>query len=40
MKGYTIDVGYMGYVPSEGKYRLFETDDAYKQYILETEEES
>ena len=39
MKGYTVSSGYMGYIPSEGIYRLFETDDAYKKYILECEEE-
>lgn len=38
MKGYNIDCGYMGYVPSEGVYRLFDTEDDYKQYILENEE--
>jgi len=40
IKGYTTSIGYMGYVPSEGDYRLFDTDDEYKQYILENEEES
>ena len=38
MKGYNNDVGYMGYVPSEGIYRLFESDSDYKEYILECEE--
>ena len=40
MKGYTVGCGYMGYIPSEGVYQLFETEDAYKAYILEIEEES
>lgn len=38
MKGYTTNCGYMGYIPSEGIYRLFETEDEYKNYIIETEE--
>lgn len=37
MKGYNIDVGYIGYVPSEGKYQLFDNEGDCKQYILENE---
>lgn len=40
MKGYTVGSGYMGYIPSEGKYQLFETDDEHAEYIREMEEES
>lgn len=39
MKDYNIDIGYMGYVPSEGDYELFDSESDYKEYILENEEE-
>jgi hypothetical protein len=35
LKGYPIDVGYMGYV--NGRYMLFETEDAYYKYCEEKE---
>lgn len=38
MKGYNIDVGYMGYVPSEGEYQLFDSEQDYKEYISENGE--
>ena len=40
MKGYNVSIGYMGYVPSEGGYQLFESEDGYKEYIIEMREES
>lgn len=40
IKGYPVGSGYMGYVKSENKYRLFETEDEYDEYIREVEEES
>lgn len=30
MKGYPIDCGYMGYIPSKGGYCLFDTEEEYK----------
>ena len=35
VKGYPIATGYMGYVPWYGRYMLFETEDAYYEYINE-----
>lgn len=35
MKGYTVDVGYRGYIPGEG-YILFCTEEEYKEYYKET----
>ena len=32
-KGYPIDNGYMGLIDS--KYMLFETEEAYKEYLFE-----
>ena len=40
MKGYYNDDCYMGYLPSEGKYDKFETEDEYTSYYREFEEES
>lgn len=34
MKGYTIDCGYMGYIPHRG-YCLFATESDYIEYFLE-----
>ena len=31
MKGYVIDVGYMGYV--DGEYELFATEEEYYEYM-------
>ncbi len=31
MKGYVIDIGYMGYV--DGVYELFATEDEYYEYM-------
>ena len=39
IKGYTIGSGYMGYIPWENDYQLFETDDEHKEYIQDNEEE-
>ena len=37
MKGYIIGCGYMGYLPSVGRYLLFCTEDEYKEeYEYET----
>ncbi len=35
MKGYPVSSGYMGYVLGKG-YQLFETEDAYYDWYLET----
>lgn len=35
-KGYPVPEGYMGFV--KGKYKLFESEDAYNEYLLEYEE--
>ena len=37
MKGYLIDCGYMGYIPSKDEYCLFDTEEEYKT-IFETEQ--
>lgn len=36
LKGYPTESGYMGYV--NGEYILFETEEAYYEYIKESEE--
>ena len=33
--GYVVDSGYMGYVEREHKWMLFETEEAYEEYISE-----
>ena len=38
MKGYIIDVGYMGYIPNKG-YTLFTTEEEYREEYRETENE-
>lgn len=35
MKGYYISNAYMGYIPSVGKYCQFESETAYKNYLIE-----
>lgn len=35
MKGYYISNAYMGYIPSVGKYWQFESENAYKNYLIE-----
>lgn len=35
MKGYITQDGYMGYVPSLGRYLLFASETDYKEYIQE-----
>ena len=40
MKGYWLGYGYMGYLPSDGMYHEFETEDEYKACYREDEEES
>lgn len=35
-KGYSVPDGYMGLL--NGKYQLFETEQAYYEYLLESEE--
>lgn len=37
MKGYVVAYGYMGYLPTDGKYLLFSTEE---EYIDIYEEES
>ena len=39
IKGYPIDVGYMGYLPSKGEYELFDSESDYEEYIQDNEEE-
>ena len=36
VKGYSVPDGYMGLL--NGKYQLFETEQAYYEYLLESEE--
>lgn len=31
MKGYVVPFGYMGWIPSEGRYRLFATEAEYAE---------
>ena len=38
MKGYVVAEGYMGYIPSENRYRLFSTEEEYVEYFKEMEE--
>lgn len=38
MKGYTIPGGYMGYVPSERRYKEFASEEDYLEYLLLIEE--
>lgn len=35
MKGYYVPVGYMGYMPNEGKYILFATEQDYVEAYYE-----
>lgn len=35
MKGYYVDSVYMGFIPSVGKYWQFESEAAYKNYLIE-----
>ena len=37
MKGYPIACGYIGYLPSENAYRLFDTEEEYKMVYREEE---
>lgn len=37
MSGYYTSEGFLGYLPSEWKYRLFETEDEYVEYFRENE---
>lgn len=36
-KGYVVHSGYMGYIPSEGRYMLFATEMDYAEYMAEEE---
>lgn len=38
MKGYSVDTGYMGYVPSINRYLLFACEADYIEYFKEEEE--
>lgn len=38
MKGYLINSGYMGWVPSIGRYLLFCTETEYIEYYMEGED--
>jgi hypothetical protein len=35
MKGYYVSNAYMGYIPSIGKYQQFESETAYRNYLIE-----
>ena len=35
MKGYYVSTAYMGYIPSIGKYQQFESETAYRNYLIE-----
>lgn len=35
MKGYYTSNAYMGYIPSIGKYQQFESETAYRNYLIE-----
>lgn len=35
IKGYYNGFAYMGYIPSLGKYQQFESETAYKNYLIE-----
>lgn len=37
-KGYPVDCGYMGLI--DGRYMLFETEEAYKEFLFEYELEN
>ena len=39
MKGYYTNSVYMGYIPSIGKYMLFESETAYIEFMKEVGEE-
>ena len=36
MKGYVIEAGYMGYIPSQNRYFLFSTEVEYRE-VYETD---
>ena len=38
MKGYYIGSAYLGWIPSEGKYIQFPTENEYLEYVDEDEE--
>lgn len=38
MKGYVCPVGYYGYMPSEERWVLFDTESEYAEYFREHEE--
>lgn len=38
MKGYDVQSGYMGWLPSENSYQLFEDEGSYTSYFRECEE--
>lgn len=40
MKGFNIDIGYMGWVQEVHDYVLFDSEKDYKEYILEMETEA
>ena len=35
MKGYTVESGYMGYIPDANTYKLFPTEREYREYYRE-----
>lgn len=35
MKGYYVSNAYIGYIPSIGKYQQFESETAYRNYLIE-----
>ena len=38
MKGYTVSFGYMGYLPTLGRYLLFCSEDEYAERFREEEQ--
>ena len=39
MKGFWVDYGYMGWIPTQNKYKLFVSDNEYAEYYREQEEQ-
>lgn len=37
LKGYAVPEGYMGWIDSEKRYRLFATEEEYKEFVAEVE---
>ena len=37
LKGYAVPEGYMGWIDAEKRYRLFATEEDYKEFVAEVE---